>query len=240
MFGKALLTLPLLALLGLTNPARAQFAVIDVGAITQLIEEVTTLRQQLSTAQAELNQERSTYQAMTGDRGMERLLAGTNRNYLPTDWADLEQVLKGGSSAYGSMASSVQSLVGANAVLSAQQIAALSPTERANVEADREHAALVQALSRDELATASARFSALQQLINAIPAASDEKGILDLQARIGIEQAMLENETIKLNVLNATAQAEEEAEDQQIREQAIAEIGSLRNLPPMGLASGSL
>ena len=242
MFAKTLLIVPVLALVGLLtpNPARAQFAVIDVGAITQLVQEVTTLRQQLSTAQAELDQARSAYQAMTGDRGMERLLAGTNRNYLPTDWTDLEQVLQGGSASYGSLATSVQSLVGANSILSAQQIAALSPTERANVQSDREHAALLQALSRDELATASARFSALQQLIDAIPAATDEKGILDLQARIGVEQAMLENETIKLSVLNATAQAQEEAEDQQIREQAIAEIGSLRSLPPMGLAAGSL
>ena len=36
--------------------ARAQWAVIDVGAIAQLIQEVQTLRQQLMTAQAQLNQ----------------------------------------------------------------------------------------------------------------------------------------------------------------------------------------
>ena len=35
--------------------ARAQWAVIDVGAIAQLIQEVQTLRQQLMTAQAQLN-----------------------------------------------------------------------------------------------------------------------------------------------------------------------------------------
>ena len=166
---------------------------------------------------------------------MERLLAGTNRNYLPTDWADLQQVMQGGSSSYGSLAASVQSLVGANAVLSSQQLAALSPTEQADVETDREHAALLQALSRDELSTASARFSSLQELINAIPTATDEKGILDLQARIEAEQAMLENEAIKLSVLNETARAEREAEDEEIREQAVTEIGTLKDLPPMGL-----
>ncbi|MBW4053684.1 MAG: type IV secretion system family protein [Proteobacteria bacterium] len=237
MFRKLLIALPLVLFLafGAPRPAQAQWAVIDVGAINQLLQEVTLLRQQLTTTQEELSQARSTYQAMTGDRGMERLLAGTNRNYLPTDWADLQQVMQGGSSSYGSLAASVQSLVGSNAVLSSQQLAALSPTEQADVEADREHVALLQALSRDELSTASARFGSLQELINAIPTATDEKGILDLQARIEVEQAMLENEAIKLSVLNETERAQREAEDEEIREQAVDEIGTLKDLPPMGL-----
>ena len=237
MYRKVLSGVPLLFVLlfAVPRPAQAQWAVVDVGAITQLVQEVATLQQQLSTAQAELNQARSTYQAMTGDRGMERLLAGENRNYLPTDWADLNQVLQGASASYGALAASVTSLVNANAVLSGQEMAALSPTERARVLADRQHAALLQALSRDELSTASARFGELQQLVNAIPAATDEKGILDLQARIGAEQAMVENESIKLRVLEETTEAEREAEDQEIREEAIANVGSLRNLPPMGL-----
>jgi type IV secretion system protein VirB5 len=237
MYRKILFALPLIALLafGAPRPAQAQWAVIDVGAINQLVQEVAVLRQQLTTAQAELSQARDTYQAMTGDRGMERLLAGTDRNYLPTDWSALEQVGQGSSAAYGSLAASVQGLLNANAVLSAQQIATLSPTEQADIEADRQNAALLQALSRDELATASSRFGSLQELIDAIPTATDEKGILDLQARIEVEQVMLENEAIKLNVLNETERAQREADDEQIREQAIAEIGSLRDLPPMGL-----
>lgn len=237
MIRKLLFGFPLLVLLAVAapRPAQAQWAVIDVNAIAQLAKEVATLQQQLSTAQAELSEARTTYQAMTGDRGMENLLAGTQRNYLPTDWADLQQVLQGSSSAYGALASSTQGLIAANAVLSSQQMAALSPTERTEMLADREHAALLQALTRDALSTASARFGDLQQLINAIPTATDQKAALDLQARIAAEQAMLENETIKLSVLYQTQAAEKEAEDEQIREEAIANDGSLRNLPPMGL-----
>jgi type IV secretion system protein VirB5 len=237
MVRKLVLGLPLLALVTMVapRPAQAQWAVIDVHAIVQLAKEVAVLQQQLATAQAELNEARSTYQAMTGDRGMERLLAGTDRNYLPTDWAELEQLLQGSSSSYGSVALSMQGLMSANSVLSGEQMAALSSTERTEVLADRQHAALLQALTRDALSTASTRFAALQQLINAIPTATDAKGVLDLQARIAAEQGMLQNEAIKLEVLNETQAAEREAEDQEIREQAIANVGSLRNLPPMGL-----
>jgi hypothetical protein len=46
---------------------------------------------------------------------------------------------------------------------------------------------------------------------------------------------MLQNEATKLGVLYQTVQAEEWARKQRTREHAIASIGSLRDLPPMGL-----
>ena len=213
--------------------AHAQWAVIDVGAITQLVQEVSTLRQELTTAQQELSQAKSEYAAMTGNRGMDQLLSGMNRNYLPADWAQVQGVLQGAGGAYGSLASTVQSQIAANAVLTPQQIAALSSTEQAQLQADRSSTALLQALTQQALSTTSARFASLQQLIAAIPRATDQKASLDLQARISAEQTMLQNDEIKLGVLYQLARADDQAIDQRAREQAIADIGSFRNLPPL-------
>lgn len=223
---------PLLALTW-APAAHAQWAVIDVGAITQLVQEVTTLRQELSTTQQELSQAKSEYAAMTGNRGMDQLLSGTNRNYLPADWAEVQGVLQGAGGAYGSLASTVQSQIAANAVLTPQQIATLSSTEQAQLQADRSSTALLQALTQQALSTTSARFASLQQLIAAIPRATDQKASLDLQARISAEQTMLQNDEIKLGVLYQLARADDQAIDQRAREQAIADIGSFRNLPPL-------
>ena len=55
--------------------------------------------------------------------------------------------------------------------------------------------------SRQALEVTSERFASLQQLIDAIPGATDPKAVLDLQARIAAEQAMLQNEQTKLMVL---------------------------------------
>src|SRR6185312_10019639 len=84
--------------LGYVPAAGAQFAVIDVAAIVQEVQEmqslaqqVETAREQLSTAQDQLSQARAQLQAMTGGRGMEQLLTGVSRNYLPRDWADLSR-----------------------------------------------------------------------------------------------------------------------------------------------------
>ena len=86
-----------------------------------------------------------------------------------------------------------------------------------------------------ELANVSQRFDAIQTLINAIPTAVDEKGILDLQARIQVEQGMLQNENSKLHVLYEAAQSQAQTERERADEQAIVDIGHLNALPPMGL-----
>ena len=78
--------LAFVALAGSVPAAHAQFAVIDVASVTQLISEVQTLEQQLATARSQLAQAQQEYQAMTGGRGMQQLLSGTVRNYLPGDW----------------------------------------------------------------------------------------------------------------------------------------------------------
>jgi type IV secretion system protein VirB5 len=230
-------TLSVLMLLTLAaaRPAAAQWAVIDVSAIQQLIQQYEVLEQQLTTLRSQLTQAQQQYAALTGQRGMQQLLSGINRNYLPESWTDLAAVMQGNSSAYGSLNSSVQGLIAGNAVLSTQYLAGLSPAEVSQLTTQRQLAALGQGITRAELDTTSNRFSLLQELINAIPTATDTKGSLDLQARVGAEQTMLANEGTKLEVLRQTLAAEQAALDEQRDEQAVADIGSLRTLAPMGL-----
>lgn len=230
----AVLVVSLLAL-GSSRPARAQWAVIDVSAIGQLVQEVQELRQQVATARSQLSQAQSEYAAITGNRGMQLLLPGINRNYLPTNWSQLSQVLTGVSGSYPVLATEVSALMTANAVLTPAQIAALSPTQQAQLTTARQSSAMLQALARSTLSNSSDRFTSLQQLITAIGAATDEKASLDLTARIAAEQGMLQNEATKVQGLYQVAQSQEWARAQRVREQAIADQGSLRQLPPMGL-----
>jgi type IV secretion system protein VirB5 len=206
-----------------------------VGAITQLVQEVGTLQQQLQTAERTLSNAQQQFQAITGNRGMQNLLLGTNRNYLPTNWTQLAAAVGQTGGAYQALSAGVQSLMMANAVLTPQQIAALSPAEQSQLQTARQSAALLQSTSRQALDNTSTRFASLQQLINAIPSASDQKGALDLQARIQAEQAMLQNENTKMAVLYQTLQAQEWARKQSAREQVIAGVGSLRSLPSLNL-----
>lgn len=232
---KKVALLSIVGLLGIVPTAHAQWAVVDVGAITQLVRQVTTLQQQLETARSQLTQAQQQYQSMTGGRGMEQLLGGVVRNYLPPDWQALEATLNGVQGSYTSLAAQLQATIAANAVLTPDRIAQLSNQEREQLQAARRSAAMLQVTSRRALEASSARFSSLQQLIQAISTATDPKAVLDLQARIAAEQAMLQNEQTKLMVLYHAAGAEELARRQRASELAIANIGSLRRSAPIGL-----
>ncbi len=215
--------------------AQAQFAVIDVAAGIKMISELQTLEQQLTTLQSHLAQARSAYAAITGPRGMEQLLGGTVRNYLPPDWASLEAVVQQSSATYAGLSGQVRALIAGNAVLPDTAVANLGPHNQQWLTQQRQSLAASQLVSQSALAATSARFASLQQLIDAIPRANDEKAALDLQARIGAEQGMLQNENTKLSLLLAAAESQRQVVQQQNRERALADYGSLRTLPAMGL-----
>jgi type IV secretion system protein VirB5 len=198
----------------------AQWAVVDAPAIVQLIQEVQTTAQQLQTAKAQLLQAQQALQTMTGDRGMEQLLSGTVRNYLPSNWTQVTAALRG-STGFGALSGDLQTLVSANAVLSPQRLATLSPGTQQLIQDSRRWSAMQQALSNQALANASNRFAAIQSLIAAISSASDQKSILDLQARISAELGMLQNEQTKLQSLYQSTQAQESSLRQQAWEQAV-------------------
>jgi type IV secretion system protein VirB5 len=205
---------------GVVPAARAQWAVIDAPAIVQLIQEVQTAAQQLATARNQLLQAQQALQSMTGDRGMEQLLGTTVRNYLPSDWSQVSAVLQG-SGGYSALAADTQSVINANTILSAQRMATLPASGQQLIQAQRQWGAMQQALAHQALGNASSRFAALQALISTIASAADQKGILDLQARINAELGMLQNEQTKNQLLNQSALAQESSLKQQAREQVL-------------------
>jgi type IV secretion system protein VirB5 len=224
-----------IAAISVSPVSHAQWAVVDVGAIAQLVQQLSTMEQQLGTMQNHLRQAQQEYQSITGSRGMQSLLTGTVRNYLPADWQELRASLTSATSSYPALSAAVQQALNANAVLSAPQLSMLSATERNQVMGSRQSVAMLQATTQQALATISGRFASIQQLINAIGTARDQKAILDLQARISAEQGMLVNDESKLQVIYQAAQAQQWASQQKSRELALSDIGSLRSLPAMGL-----
>jgi len=215
-------------LLGAAPAAHAQFAVIDVAAVTQLVSEVQQLEQQLATARNQLLQTQAEFQSMTGNRGLESLLSGTVRNYLPPDWSSVEGALQGAAgaaAAYPVLAGDLARAIAANAVLSPQQLAAFPAAAGQSLQAGRQSAALLQALTHEALANSSNRFASLQQLIGAIGSTNDQKSVLELQARIAAETGMLQNERTKLQDLYQGVQAEQWANAQRARELIVSGHG---------------
>ncbi len=217
-------TLVFLIAVSVAPLARAQFAVIDAANISQMLAQAQVLEAQLATAHDHLAQAQHEFQSISGPRGMERLLTGVTRNYLPKDWSELDQLLQGADSGGrgSTLSTQVQAAAKQIAALSPSRLAGLTPAMQRLIGADRSAAALAQVVARAALAATSERFAALQQLIDAIHGATDQKAVLDLQARIGAEQNMLQNEQTKLQVLYQASQANRWASEAHEREQSLA------------------
>jgi type IV secretion system protein VirB5 len=208
----------------LAIPAKAQWSVIDAPAIVQLVRQVQTMEQELQTAREQLTQAQQSLMTMTGKRGMELLLSGTTRNYLPSSWTQLTSAMQG-AGGYNVLALDVRNAMQENAVLSAPQMSQLTGADQQRIVNARQIGALQQSLSQEALSNVSSRFAAIQSLIAAISTAADQKAILDLQARIGAEVGMLQNEQTKLQILNQATQARSFINFQQQREEVIAAHG---------------
>ena len=223
---KSILSVWGLLLIAVAPIARAQWAVIDVAAVARLSAELQTLDQSLTTQQQEFGAAEAELRGMSGTRGMQDLLGGIRRNYLPENWAQLRAAADGSPGSYPNLSAAVRDAMLAHAYLSSGQLQTLSPSARQQLVANRRTAALLEALSASALSDASARFSGLQQLIATIGTARDQKSILDLTARIGAEQTMLENEQTKLRVLFAAAEAQRWIDHERERDAAIAAQGN--------------
>ena len=217
--------------------AHSAMPVIDIASITQLVSQVRTMAQQLVTAREQLIQAQSQLTAMTGTRGMQNLLSATARNYLPPDTQQLLAAMQNASATYSALATDIDAIRRANAILPTTDLARLTPAQQHLIADARTQTATLDALTRGALATTSQRFSAIQQLIAAIATARDQKAVLDLQARIQAEQGMLQNESTKLAVLYQTAEAQRQERSIRARELAIADVGSFRTLAPLHLTA---
>src|ERR1700688_3498046 len=97
-----------IAAISVSPVSHAQWAVVDVGAIAQLVQQLSTMEQQLGTMQSHFRQAQQEYQSITGSRGMQSLLTGTVRNYLPADWQSLQASLTSATGAYPALSASIQ------------------------------------------------------------------------------------------------------------------------------------
>ncbi len=220
-------TLGVLLLAVASAPAHATMPVIDVAAITQLIQEILAWDEQLQGMRQQLDQLQQTHAALTGSRGMGQLLqlSPAARNYLPNDWAGLSAVMSG-AGVDPAIARAARAQLGNNAVLSVADQSRLPQNLQALLQSDREAVAGTQALTRAAYGHSSDRFASLSTLIDQIRATQDAKAIAELQGRIGAEQAMVANEAVKLAALAQVTDAERAARELARRETVVQSHGA--------------
>ncbi len=206
--------------------------VVDVAALTQnasswsqqvmgMANQLKQLQQQYQTMQQEYQQLQQTYQSISGIRNMGDIANNPAlRKYLPSDYQQTLQLGNGvANGQYGGLDGAVNAMKQASKILDIQDtgLDPNSPAGKAYQNAQNQ-AALNRVLSEESFKQSGERIDGLQQMLNKVNQAPDEKDIQDLQARIQAEQILLQNEQLRLASLAQLQQSQRDIATQQASE----------------------
>jgi type IV secretion system protein VirB5 len=217
------LALPALAL---PAPAPAQQIVHDPRAFAQMLEEARAAAEQLRALQAEVEQGRRLFESLNDLSDVNALARELGlpevRSPLP-DLRTLRAAADGDLSALGDLAERAEAIRRETRVYAPEGEA--GPAEawyRESLERAGARTARDLAIGEAVDEAADRRRDGLEDLRAALDAAPNARAVLDLEARLSAEQALIQNEQVRLQALALTQAAEDRLEDQRARERAEA------------------
>ncbi|GAB2712745.1 type IV secretion system protein [Halomonas garicola] len=194
----------LAATIGLSQPAMAGgIPVIDVSNLTQQILQVQHMLNQIEQLKSQLETANKELDSMSGVRGLGNVIDSA---YDPAVTVDPNQVLNDAG------------IRGANEHGLSGDVADL-------YDSGNQNAANWLGQSQKSLKQAQERFSELSGLVAEVNNSPDQKDVLDLQARIGAEEVMLQNEMAKLTMLRSQAEANQALHAQRVQQMRVASSG---------------
>lgn len=211
---RAVLSAIAVILLALPLLSNAQLATFDasnllqnIEQLAQLAKEMENLQQQLQQAQQAVSTAKSTYNSLHGSSGMGTLLNGSVGQFGTSSYGDTQT-----SSSIQSLANTIKQQAG---YLSSADLSRLNPAYQAYVAKSGDAAAAQQAQQQQLFDQSGAEFKNIQALMDQINTAQDPKVIQGLQARIQVEQAVLQNQLIRAQAMTAMMQAQDRVNLQQ-------------------------
>lgn len=225
----------LVLLIGLTAfaaPAGA-ITVVDVGMNTQTrtnqLANMAKYAEMVAQYKQQLDQMQQQYKSLTGTRNLGEILNNPAfRNYLPPEWQDVyRSVQNGGYSGLTGAAKAIRDLNQVYDACATRTGRGKTICERAASKAAQDKAFATEAFDR-----ARDRLDQITGLMKQVNATSDPKAIAEIQARIAVEQAAIQNEQTKLQMYQMIANAEDRLVEQQQREEAAAHFDKITYAKP--------
>ncbi|GHT84027.1 hypothetical protein AGMMS49960_10850 [Betaproteobacteria bacterium] len=172
---------------------------------------------QLAELRAQVEQMENMFNAMSGNKGFGTTQYDTKyREYLPKDWQEAYDAVRSGG--VGELSGDAKAIYNSVKKFDVCNSDALSGEEKIACQASAIQAAMRKANAKAAFAKAHDRLEQIEALMRKIPETEDVKGIAELQARIAIEQAAIDNEMTRFKMYEQVAQAEEAILQQQQHE----------------------
>lgn len=207
------------ALAGLPAQGFAQqgVPVFDAGAIAKHVEQIGKLTEQIQTMQAQLTQAKQLYESfnkLTDVNEVASLLSSSEfRKHLPKEFGEIEKLVSGNGT--GSLTGVIDRYLEQNRTYSGGDANSFYRTELDRI---ARQTGAKHSIGQSVYDTASKRIDGLEELRQKITSAKDAKDVLDLSARIQAEQALLQNEVLRMQGLAMVQQARGDMDGQRQKE----------------------
>jgi type IV secretion system protein VirB5 len=213
-----------------TAPAAAQgIPVYDGTSYLKLLEQAKTAASQLNKLQETYNQAVKAYDAANGITNVNDigsvLNTTQNRNWIPSEAKDIQKLMSGANDQLGSLGTAATNIrngrrvdipaLGANATDS-------DKAGRKNLDDAGNSYATDAAVAEAAYGATGTRTKGLEELRRSLDTATTQKQVQDIQARIAVEQAHINNDIMQFQAVQARRTAENEMRGQQMVEQQAA------------------
>lgn len=220
-----------------SGPAVAIDIVSDPSHMAETIagwgQQAKDMAAQVQEMQNQVRQLRDTYNSLTSARNLGAILDNPAlRNYLPAQWQGVYDAVRRGG--YEGLSGRAAGIYQNTKVFDGCGHLTLMD-ERQACEAAAVKPAQDKALAMEAYEQAANRINQLTQLMQRVGQTTDLKELGEIQGRIAVEQAMIQNEQTKMQLYGMIAQAEEQLQRQQAHERSMADAakrGSL-DIQPM-------
>lgn len=215
------------ALLLATGAAQAQQIVHDPTSYAQLVREAQTALQQLEQLREQVRQGEQLFDSLNDISDVNALARELGlpevRNPLP-DLRSLRAAGDGDLSALGALAARADAIRAETRVYTppASDVPEVDRYYREALERSGARTARDLAVGEAVGAAADQRLAGLEALRQALDTAPSARAVMDLDARLAAEQALIQNEQVRLQGLALTQAAEARLEEQRARERAAA------------------
>lgn len=202
-------------LTSLSLSVNGQVAVFDASNLTYQLEQIEHQKSQIdhmynqiTQLKAQVEQTKKQYEAVTGTRNLGEIFNNSAlKNVLPSEWKNIYNASQNGN--YG-ISGSISDILKEE-----KYIGSITDMQKSIQARSQQSTATDKAIGLKAYEGAQQRLAQIESLMKKINSTQDPKAISELQARISVEQATIQNETSKLQMISQLQQAEKQLVEEQ-------------------------
>ena len=195
-----------LALASLSSTGHATgIPVIDIANLIQTVQQVLNDITKISNQIQQITALQNQLNSINGMRNLGNVFNNPAlKNYIPAEAYNIVNAVD--TSGYGGLTATAKSLRDAAMVYNCMD---LSGAARTDCQATLSQPYQQKGLLQDAMKSAAGRLDQISSLMNQINGTGDQKAVLEIQARIGAENALLAHEMSQVQMLTGMADSEE-------------------------------